>query len=140
MIIITLFCLFAMCDYGYSSPHCRLNSNGLMEFCKGEVNKACAWTDNEKASAISKYVYFSTAGYKLSVTTEIPAGYEVNLATCALRFSNMSDYMDSQTKTGCKTKMLQIKPYRDLDIDLGISDSDWVQRYDWLLSYFNSLP
>lgn len=70
-----------------------------------------------------------------------PSPAQVNVSTCAI-LKNIDEYRSAFTKEGAKRQIVKLK--KELD---GLSDFpndaetlDFRRRYDWFLSFYNSLP
>lgn len=118
----------------------RIVGGGILEFSKGSVNGKPSWTDAEKAQLIQDYVYVTTAGYTLVVTTTTPTSTETNLSTCVVKFTDNSQWTTYQTKSGLLIKLKSLKVEVDLNTELNVTDADLTNRYNWLKSYYQSLP
>ena len=116
--------------------------DGVIQFAYGQIGSTNAWTASEYNQMVGDCVG--------SCVTQVylPATWEVNLSTCIVyltdkyrAFDNYSDWMSVRTRNGLLRKIQALRLEYDSMVDLPVADKkDLKQRYDWLKSYFQSLP
>lgn len=122
--------------------------DGRIVFVKQTVNGSPCWTDEEcqKFDKVINDYNLKTASdtIPIEIVTIVPEEFEVNLSTCVLKWKDWPQYKSivDGNKSLLLEKSVEVKKKRDDYSDFPESAEyiDYKQRYDWLKSFYESLP
>ena len=106
----------------------------------GKIDFAVSTTDDKPAFTIEEENAMLNADF---VTKSVePTINEVNIASCSLKFSNYSEYINCLTnKDSLKVKIVELRQRLNNSSDFNDAETaDLQQRINWLKSYYQTLP
>lgn len=119
--------------------------DGTIEFVSHSVNGKSVFGTAARDAEIRIIQDYNAKGGSVTVTLDIvtitPEQWEYNLSTCAFRWQDWPEYNTCTTsKPAVELKGIEVKRERDLCFPDSDRWNDLNNRYNWLLSYYNSLP
>ena len=139
-ILAVIFVMVGVSSLRADTP--SLWSDGNIKFAYGQVGSTYAWTSTEYDQMVSDCVG------PCQIQVYIPEKWELNLRSCTVfntdkyrAFDNYSDWVSLRTKRGLRRKVQAMRLEYDSMQDLSAGDKvDIIQRYNWLKSFYQSLP
>ena len=113
--------------------------DGIVQFAIATVNDERAWDSAHKQKLIDKY---TEQGVPVTVVDYTPTQTEIAISTNCGKFSNYTDWKESNTKRGLYKKFRDLKAEYDIAVDLNDTDKikELKQRYFYLKQVYQTLP